>query len=305
MTLFLWGQARVVQELRTPKTDHGGCPVISLVARSECSGSETSENEIDSDLLLTYEDTWGSHIFLQEFLESRLGIKKMRHQISIKAAIQSFKARSVSYRAWKREKDLALSEDMTLEGTPISTNSPPDVQTGPLQSSFGRYSCDSAGKRPTPSTKATLRLASVPASPRIMSIETLPDMRSRETSSIWISRAFGFSPEIRHSPPLALGTTGPRLASTPTSNHREPRTFEDMISGEDDLDKAPEPPKKKKRIAPMTISVMNGGGSRAGPIPTEADGIGAASNPPSGASLMDSAPAGTPENFLTASSLGT
>ena len=50
-------------------------------------------------------------MFPQTFLETKLDIKKTRHQMSVKDVIYSSQARSTSYKQWKKERNQARHQE--------------------------------------------------------------------------------------------------------------------------------------------------------------------------------------------------
>ncbi|KAH8880397.1 hypothetical protein GQ53DRAFT_537219 [Thozetella sp. PMI_491] len=220
---FLWNEDRLAEELSNPDTRWASAlrrfPDTSKLAM------KLRENEVDGEVLMTYEDAWGSPLFLHEFLQKSLEVTGMRQQMAVKSLVQSFKSGSPAYQRWKAEQD--------------------------TQSQI---------KAEDPAIPLTATLASVPAhTPHKDIPHNDPDdpHPPRGTGS---SAPACDAVQAAQGPSAKDGDATPRPPALSSENLIRKRTFDEM-QGEDHPADDPlpeEPEKKKKRIVPaVASSVVN------------------------------------------------
>lgn len=228
---FLWDEDRIVQELCTPNRSWKAPPAKKLPDPAALE-AKLRDCGVDGETLLTYADE-----FDFPSLWAYLGIKKLPHQLSLKDAITHFRKRSPRYREWKLQQ-LANGQSSDDEGGDLAVKS---------------ESHDRADSELT--AKADPDSAEIP---------------SEETGG-------PRDAEPRFAPPeLAVPCQGVQSPALPPSADPD-RPTRSEPSGHQSREVQPpehavvqEPPSKKRRIAPTTISTEP---SHAAPlsIPTEGD----------------------------------
>ena len=292
---FLWDEDRLVQELCTSNRTWDA-PAPHRLPDPATLASQLRQHEIDGEILLTYEDTWGSGIFLHEFLETRLGIKKIRHQMSVKDAVRSFQARSAAYKQWKKEKtdDITNEDVIDKKQLPVAhlSNDQAGPGSAPVQPSFVANAApkeNSAAPSHTPSHPAFVTVTD------IQSTDVSHDRRDTAESN----RTIASADEISISDPaVPQGASPSHGAALPTREKTGENLPDKAVEPEAAMNEPREPPiKKQKRIMPTNISSVP---SHLNPgfIPTEADGITAFAKPTPPQTSAGPALDGTPEYFL-------
>ena len=295
---FLWDEERLVQELCTSNRTWDA-PAPHRLPDPATLASQLRQHEIDGEILLTYEDIWGSGIFLHAFLETRLGIKKIRHQMSVKDAVRSFQARSASYKQWKKERnggDTTNEAPIDRKQLPVEhlSNDPPAGPGGsaPVQPSFV---ANAAPKENSPALSHTPSHTAFVAAIDSPSTDVSHDKQNTAGSNHTATSA----DEISISDPAApQGPSPSHGAALPTNKKTDESVPETAVGPEAATDEPRGPPiKKQKRIMPTNISSVPSH-LNPGVIPTEADGIAAFAKPKPSKTFAGPALDGTPEYFL-------
>lgn len=224
---YHWDVARVIQELCTTNRSWKAPPAVKLPDPSRLS-ARLEELAVDGESLLIYEDTAGS---LKELLDA-LDIKKVPHQLSVRRAIQQFKARSAEYQRWKRGLSGEGEDDTDLDEKP-------QVAQGDSTDALVR------GRGATPGL--------TPASPGVQ--------LSHENAQASCPSPILCHPEPANDEIVDDNGLIEAHTSSPSRQHR---------SHTPPGDSPDQPPRKKQRIAPTVITIHTSGKGH-NPLPTEAD----------------------------------